>query len=551
MDSPSLSEVYRSTSHTLFGEDARPLLDKALSLLDDGARDGARTLIFLEAPTGYGKSTLSLAIYVAIKKGRLDLGQRIIHVLPMRSIGTHMHGRMQKYIQKLKEAGFPVMESEVGLQQMSSPGSPMLCKKFVITTLDTFVSSLYKIPPVELKKLLTKGYAHYEVPRGCIYSATVVFDEFHLFISSDSIVNGKSKMLTSALAGIIGLLEIGVPIIISTATLPKLIKEKIKEEVETAFEEDLYVSEITPSQSDLEFRKRKIKVESIGEEDRVGKIVEAAEERRRVLVMANTVKNAVEIYYSLRKKGIKSVVIHAKMIEAEKRRRLSYVEQSPCVVVSTQIFEAGVDMSFDTLVTEAAPPDSLIQRSGRVARYGGCGEVFVYPLSEGGKSIYAEELVEKTIKKLSEVGELSQRLLEIYDEYVGTQLIERNLFNQLRLIDVYPSFSADVAKRVWEAYCGFVREGEMIPVVPRAHVKNFIKEPRERRNLIFTIGDDEFRRLLKSGLIKELITESNKTILCEEIRELAKMNCLSREFVVNDVVAVIVEGYDEEVGLAN
>ncbi|MDW8074092.1 MAG: CRISPR-associated helicase Cas3', partial [Nitrososphaerota archaeon] len=449
------------------------------------------------------------------------------------------------------EAGFPVMESEVGLQQMSSPGSPMLCKKFVITTLDTFVSSLYKIPPAELRKLLTKGYAHYEVPRACIYSSTVVFDEFHLFISSDSIVNGRSKMLTSALASIISLLEVGVPIIISTATLPELIKNKIKKEVETLFGKDLYISEITPSQSDLIFKKRRIEVESIGEEDKIEKIIEAAEGRRRVLVIANTVRNAVEIYRALREAGIEPLVVHAKMIETERRRRLSAAEQTPCVVVSTQIFEAGIDMSFDTLITEAAPPDSLIQRSGRVARYGGCGEVFIYPLSEGGKNIYAEELVEKTLRKLSEVRELSNRLLEVYDDYAGTRLIERNLLNQLRLIDVYPSLSADIARRLWEAYCGFVREGEMIPVVPRAYVNSFIKEPRERSNLIFTISDDEFLSLLKHGLIKEFITESKKTALYSDVDGLAKTDCLSREFIVNDVIAVIVENYDEEVGLAN
>ncbi|MEN3047869.1 MAG: DEAD/DEAH box helicase [Candidatus Caldarchaeales archaeon] len=207
MGSRSLNEVYRDVSSKLFNGDSRSLLEKALSALDEGAREGSKTLVFLEAPTGYGKSTLSLAVYVAIKLGRPDLGQRVIHVLPMRSIGTHMVKKMREYVKRLSETGLPLSENEIGLQQMSSPGSPMLCKKFVITTLDTFVSSLYKIPPVELKKLLTRGYAHYEVPRGCIYSATVIFDEFHLFVGSKSIVDGRSKMLTAAITSVIGLLD--------------------------------------------------------------------------------------------------------------------------------------------------------------------------------------------------------------------------------------------------------------------------------------------------------------------------------------------------------
>ncbi|MCS6787675.1 MAG: CRISPR-associated helicase Cas3' [Aigarchaeota archaeon] len=548
MGSQSLSEVYQDISRKLFNGDARPLLEKTLSALEEGVREESRTLIFLEAPTGYGKSTLSLTIYAAIKQGRADLGQRVIHVLPMRSIGTHMLKRMRDYVGRLSETGLPLAGDEVGLQQMSSPGSPMLCKRFVITTLDTFVSSLYKIPPVELKKLFTKGYAHYEVPRGCIYSATVVFDEFHLFVSSNSIVNGRSKMLTSAITSIIGLLEMGVPVIISTATMPQLIKNKIKEEVERVLEDSL-IKEIMPSQSDLGFVKRQIDVEIVGEEDKLSQIVEAARRFSRVLVIANTVRNAIEIYRSLQKEGIKPVILHAKMIEAERRRRLSEVERGPCVVVATQIFEAGVDMSFDALITEAAPPDSLIQRAGRVARKGGSGKVLIYPLSEGGKSVYAEELVEKTLRKLLGMRELSTALLEVYDDYVETRLVDRSLLYQLRLVDFYPSLSARVAVKVWEAYCGFVREGEMIPVVPRAYADTFVNNPQERINLIFTMGDEEFWRLFDSDRIKEFVTESKEIVRREDIRLPARADCLSKQFVMSDIAAVILEGYDEEVGM--
>jgi CRISPR-associated endonuclease/helicase Cas3 len=41
---------------------------------------------------------------------------------------------------------------------------------------------------------------------------------------------------------------------------------------------------------------------------------------------------------------------------------------TPCIVVSTQVIEAGVDVSFDTIFREVAPLDSIVQVMGRLNR---------------------------------------------------------------------------------------------------------------------------------------------------------------------------------------
>ncbi|MEM4334165.1 MAG: hypothetical protein QXK61_08425, partial [Nitrososphaerota archaeon] len=169
MDSPSLPNVYENVCRGL-GYDERPLLSKALEKVEERVSKGEDVILFLEAPTGYGKSTLSLALYAALRKGRHDVAQRIIHVLPMRSIGIDLKNRMTSYANTLSTKGLPVNVEDIGLQQMHSPGSPMLCKRFVITTLDTFITSFFKMPAAEIYNVHHYGTAHYEVPRACIYS---------------------------------------------------------------------------------------------------------------------------------------------------------------------------------------------------------------------------------------------------------------------------------------------------------------------------------------------------------------------------------------------
>ncbi|MEI7570277.1 MAG: helicase-related protein, partial [Alcaligenaceae bacterium] len=47
------------------------------------------------------------------------------------------------------------------------------------------------------------------------------------------------------------------------------------------------------------------------------------------------------------------------------------------IVVSTQVIEAGVDISGGVLVTQMAPWASLVQRFGRAARWGGNAAIIV------------------------------------------------------------------------------------------------------------------------------------------------------------------------------
>ncbi|MEM2972955.1 MAG: CRISPR-associated helicase Cas3' [Candidatus Caldarchaeum sp.] len=544
MGSPSLAEVYEKICKGM-GREPRPLLSKAMEKIDERVSCNEKIILFLEAPTGYGKSTLSLSLYAALKMGRDDLAQRVIHVLPMRSIGTDLQERMRKDIRNLKAKGFPLREADVGLQQMHSPGSPMLCKRFVITTLDTFISCFYKMPAAEISKIERYGTSHFEIPRACIYSAVVVFDEFHLYISSQAAMNGESKSLTATIACIISLLNAGVPVIISTATLPRCIKNLIKDHLELTGQKDS-IEEILPSKEDKNFVKRDLTVSTyVGN---VADLIKDLDENKKILVIFNTVSQAVRNYLQLKNMGFRPVLLHSRLIEKTRRDRLGQLTDKKgegLLVVATQVVEAGVDKSFDVLVTEASSPDSLLQRAGRVARCGGEGQIYVMPVTEQGAKVYGETIPCQLYRYVEKEKSIDYNMLEIIDNIVKESnviLLDKVYRGFLEDIDSYPSYSIEFAQRVWNAVCGFVRDGEQVPVIPVQHVDSGDKI----YDHLFCIDDEYFTRLYHLNKITEAIYEDGSR---KPVEKISVRECIAKQFFRHGIVAVLTDFYDEEVGL--
>lgn len=98
------------------------------------------------------------------------------------------------------------------------------------------------------------------------------------------------------------------------------------------------------------------------------------------IVIVNTVKRAREVFEALSKdlgKGSPKpelVLLHSRFRPEDRKRQvdraLAQLGEPGTIVVSTQVVEAGVDVSARTLFTEVAPWASLVQRFGRCNRRG-------------------------------------------------------------------------------------------------------------------------------------------------------------------------------------
>ncbi|RLE92300.1 MAG: CRISPR-associated helicase Cas3' [Thermoprotei archaeon] len=94
-------------------------------------------------------------------------------------------------------------------------------------------------------------------------------------------------------------------------------------------------------------------------------------EGRRLLVIVNTVDRAINVYDLLKEsfKNHEVNIIHSRFAYKDRLAKEDAIRGAE-ILVSTQVAEVSLDISFDMLVTDLAPLPSLIQRFGRVNRYG-------------------------------------------------------------------------------------------------------------------------------------------------------------------------------------
>ena len=108
---------------------------------------------------------------------------------------------------------------------------------------------------------------------------------------------------------------------------------------------------------------------------------ELPETVRTVGVVVNRVRTARETYRALIEAGHQAHLVTGRMRPIDRQRTLddfgsavdpdrTEAADHVTVVVATQAIEVGADYSFDFLITECSPVDSLRQRFGRLDRRG-------------------------------------------------------------------------------------------------------------------------------------------------------------------------------------
>jgi len=265
--------------------------------------------------------------------------------------------------------------------------------------------------------------------KGC----DIILDEIHTY-------SDHTRAMVVAIVK--SLLKLDCRIHVGTATMPTLLLN----ELIALLGGEKYVSVLRLNQNELNSFNRHLIYKHEKLEDTDAIIKEAIENQEKILAVFNTVRKAQEYYKNIEKKypDIPKLLIHSRFRRADRKAiEMSLIQDfngsngenhrigiTPCIVVSTQVVEVSLDISFDRMITETAPIDSLIQRFGRINRIRNSGTIGIYkPVhiikSSGNTKPYYEEILKKSYDVLPENG----------------KLLEENKIQNM-IDDVYPELSS-------------------------------------------------------------------------------------------------------------
>ncbi|MEM2144449.1 MAG: CRISPR-associated helicase Cas3' [Candidatus Methanomethyliaceae archaeon] len=515
----------------------RVLIKDGFLMMDEFLQRREPVVLLLDLPTAYGKTTITTALAMSAVKGNC-LYSRVIHVLPMRSIADQLGAEIKNTFKKFNCGN----EVKVAIQHLGLAESPFFAKKVVITTLDTFLLNFFKAPVAELEKLFEKNIAHFEFSRGLIYSAMVVFDEFHLF-SPLGTIDEEVKSLTSATYALLSLAQAGVPIIIMTATMPDSLKNFLIHTLKKAgvnVVEKTYVYGCDPN-FEQEHGERKIHIDIIDEAlilDIIKKYVEKY--RKKVMVVHNTPEDATKTYRAL--SNLNPILLHGKLpewVRKDRMAKIDNIDKTPPLLIATQVVESGLNLSFDVLISDICPADRLVQRAGRVARRKGHNEGFVFLIrpSEDRISPYSKDLTWNTLYEIEKGARLNRDLIN--KVYKNTK-VDKDclLWDALYYLDNFPQLDAVDSKKIIECFRGFTNSFGIVSGFMEKHPQRDwavgLSENEAKSEL------DKNRRVVQSMAVKVLNYR--------ELQQLLSAPSLAIWLQYEGYDGIVVEEFDPQIG---
>ncbi|MEM1659881.1 MAG: CRISPR-associated helicase Cas3' [Candidatus Bathyarchaeia archaeon] len=541
----------------------RPIIEHALGLLEDTSKEGG--VLFLQLPTGYGKTTITFtSFFRAIVNP--DFFWRVIHISPLRSIVEDIYRRIREGCEKaladINNAGD--FEQLIGAQMMLLPGSPYLQKRLTITTFDTFSLSLAKTPVREISEIARGiGHGHFDVPRASILEALVVMDEIHTFLSE----TGESRALGVLTSTIRYLMEFRIPLVLMSATMPRVFVNKILESSPcSTHRKEIYYGDEGVVDKDWENEQINKKIETKllqgNIDDIVKKSLELSSSYDRTLVVLNTIPRARQVYCELRKKWKYDkplVLLHSKFKKEDREKKLKIVsKEKKWTLVSTQVVESGINISANALITDTAPANNLVQRAGRVARKSSDNEGIMVIIEETkeverGFGIYNTEILKATHEELKK--HVSDDKVKIlwrnldYNGYIGYQKFVNKVYSKgrwnfypdplyYRLISSFEWHPEDTIRALMELYHGsFLRGSPLIPLVADPSGELDYINYRAFMEKTIPIAVEDVGRMLRKGIKVEKIVRKEKRVEREEF-EPRDLNKLVEKFISGRIIAL-------------
>jgi CRISPR-associated endonuclease/helicase Cas3 len=346
----------------------------------------------LEIPTGLGKTEGVVAGWMwRLVCGDASTPRRLIYALPMRSLVEQTANRAKAMIECSRKAGIVpvarlrvVMGGDVGDEWFEEPEEPSI----IVGTQDMLLS-----------RALNRGYA---MPRFQWPMSFGAINNDVLWVIDEVQLHGIGAVTAAQLQGLREKLGTFGPAqtTFMSATLDRSWLDTVDHKLDGRPSLRLGPDDLAfePVRRIVNAEKIVRRIDAPDEASVAAAVIERHLAGTLTLVVLNTVERARIVYRHIlvREPAAELVLLHSRFRPEDRSKHVEQLiraidDNGPGrLVVATQVIEAGIDVDAATLVTDAAPWSSIVQRFGRCNRRGARRDAVCYWLDRG-------ELAEKTV----------------------------------------------------------------------------------------------------------------------------------------------------------
>jgi CRISPR-associated endonuclease/helicase Cas3 len=478
---------------------------------------GSATLI---APTGSGK-TESALLWVSNQYEQNDGFPPFFYVLPYQASLNAMRARLgrlfgQKSVVLQHSRATQALYRQL-MDRGYSPGQALKTAVRERSLSKLHVSPIRLLTPYQLLRGAYQLRGHAALWTDAA-SGIFVLDELHAYETTRlGLILETLNHLTR---------DLGAQVLVMSATMPSLLRAAFNQAVGGT-------PVVTASPETYErFRRHRLHLleGDLLDEAVLGRISEAAGKGQSVLVVANTVARAQEIWSRVRRR--EGLAQHVRLLHGrfcgrdrfKKEQALAAAvatdrpmdQRTPIVLVATQVVEVSLDIDFDLLFSDPAPLEALLQRFGRVNRKRRVplADVFVTNQLGAGRSIYSLDLVTAALECLTPVAGqaideaqvqgwldviYSGRLGDIWAEEVqrARHDFRRDVLNALTAFDSSP----ELEKRFDELFDG----SEVLPAILEVEYRRLQENaPLLAPSLLVQVTAGQMTALRRHGLLRSM-----------------------------------------------
>jgi CRISPR-associated endonuclease/helicase Cas3 len=342
--------------------------------------DPKKRIYTITAPTGIGKTLTSLEFSIRLQNNILE-NMKIIYVLPHTSIIDQTYSEFKKALNHFYGLNFENNESEyiiknhhLSLQEVKSEkytneiqNQDYLSNNYLneLLVIDSWESSLIVSTYVQMLLSIFSDKNKFSIKFHNLCNSIVILDEVQF-------INDRYWGLLNKVFNILSE-RFNIYFILMTATQPLIFH---KDEAEELSNPDFFKNEIISNKIEFNINNKKMTINELFD---FFKANFEQNKKNKYLFILNTKKSSLELFNRIKDSGdfkdynlfyLSTLLCPKDRInKIDKIIELSKNNQSKYVIVSTQLIEAGVDITSDECYTDISTIDSLSQRAGRCNRY--------------------------------------------------------------------------------------------------------------------------------------------------------------------------------------